>query len=265
MGSFMTATKRILGIAIAFAVVSAVALCQPNRVDAAFQMRLTQGANVVVLTDNDFDGPGGNPDDSDPLSGAMTFSGAVGNFIVTGTIGTSKPVFPDSPTFARMDMVNVSVSSTLGGTLIVELTDTDFQSTQGESGILGGRVGGTTQSGSAPLFDVYKSDSNVAFSQDSSGGGAELHLVPGFVLPGVFGDFDTVNHGPIGDFSMTLVATITHGGGGIVSTSFNFEAENVAGPGNIPFAPEPASMLVWGLGMGLVGAGGYWRRKRNAV
>jgi len=62
------------------------------------------------------------------------------------------------------------------------------------------------------------------------------------------GGSDESSHGPLGAYSMTLVAEITHGGAGV--SSFDFELQNI---------PEPALLTLFAVG--LLGAGVSARRR----
>jgi hypothetical protein len=203
--------------------------------EGAMMLRLTSGASTVTIAD-------GGAGDLNATVGVITFSGAVGNFPVNVSTGLSKPLLPSSPTYTEMDLNSVNVSSSGGGTLIIELTDTDFPGMT-TAGSFIGRVGGTTQGTST--FEAYKNSSNVEF--DTTGADAEVHLGP--FGPGAFSGTQSTGHGILGPYSMTLVATIVHTGA--QNTSFDFEIVNV---------PEPASLALFALG--LLGAGAAARRRK---
>jgi len=56
--------------------------------------------------------------------------------------------------------------------------------------------------------------------------------------------------------------TIGVGGTFIISKDKNITSRS---PENGPLVPEPASMVIWGVGAGAMGLAGFWRRKRVAV
>lgn len=84
-------------------------------------LRLTQGASSVTVSDN-----GGG--DINALSGVVTFSGAVGDFIVNTTTGITKPIL-GSATVPILDLNSINVNGNNAGTIVLEFSETDFTNT----------------------------------------------------------------------------------------------------------------------------------------
>src|SRR5262245_52827117 len=123
--------------------------------DAAFRLRITDvtgSGGTYLLTDQDFvpNAPNNQPDGSSTL-GKVLFDGNIGNFNVTIT-GTSKPKLLNNAFSAELDLNGITVTNegTSGGTLRVELTDTDFNINPAGNGlaILTSKIGGTGTEGS---------------------------------------------------------------------------------------------------------------------
>jgi hypothetical protein len=216
----------VMGGLLSFALVLTASPAQ-----AALILRLTSGADSITITD-------GGVGDVNPNAGVITFIGSVGTFLLNVTTGTS------TPSTASMDLNSVNVSSTSGGTLLIELTDTDFLATG--DGTLRGDVGGTTQG--AVQFWAYKCESNEAFC--TSGSDAAIHLGP--FSSGPFSGSETDGHGPLDPYSMTLVAEIAHTGTQV--TTFDFQVQNI---------PEPAILVLFGLGLGAMAWAGRRRRAKG--
>lgn len=157
-------------------------------------------------------------DDLDPLNGrttvfdgdndgVITHSGGFGAFTVNVTTGLTQPALSDP---AKLDLNSVDVTGSTGGTLYIWLSATDFT---GSLTDFTADFGGTTQ-GTVTL-DFLHDPSNTLF------GGTSFAFAdsPSWSTGGTsFGGsiIDTVV--PASPYSLTILATIEHPGGGQVSS-----------------------------------------------
>ena len=193
-------------------------------------LKLSDGTTTVTVTDN---GSG----DFRSEKGAVGWSGSIGNFNIVVTVGITKPQL-GSANYPWMELYNVNVSGG-AGTLTIKFTETDFNLPDQYPGFIT-RIGGTT--GGTVELNVYLDESNTPF-----GTGTLLASLGPY--SGAFSGTSTIDINPKDPFSLTQVATVTHGGG---TVSSSFDADTYP-------TPEPSSLLL--LGSGLLGFGAYFRAR----
>ncbi len=218
----------ILGLAMGLSV-------PPDQAYAIPLLQLSDGVSTVTITD-------GLAGDLNSVEGAVTFGGSVGNFFVNVSTGISYPTLGTS-TLPYLDLSSVNVSSSSGGTLTIRFTQTDFSNTSGSPFLITSEIGGVTQG--TVSYQSYFDASNTAFGTASLLG----NLGP---FSGAFSGSSLDNMTATGLYSLTLVTTITHAGGGSLPQSSSFNATLRV--------PEPGTVTLLGavlLGIGLL----TWRQK----
>lgn len=225
--------KRIV---VGLMVLAVLALAVPAH--AALQLRLFSNATattpITTLTDGDGDG-------------SITFSGAVGAFNIVVSTGVSYPAI-GSPTIPKLDLNNVSISSTGAGSMRIEVSNDGFvYAPTGMEISVGGTTNGTVD------FAQYIDLSNTLFGKTTAGPTLGPYVgTPATVLP-FAGKSSQATPGSPSAFSMTLVATVVHSGAG--ATSFNL---------NGVMAPEPGTCLIWALLLPAGLAIQRWRKRLPA-
>ncbi len=246
MGSQLFKASSVGRAAAALAGAALLATASSSAV-AAMKIRLTSGATSIVVTD-------GGAGDLSAAAGVITFSGALGATVwgVNVTTGVSKPVI-GGPSSAHIDLNSVNVTSGGAGTIVLELTDTDFSlGGAGTGSTLVGAIGGTT-GGTVSATGCLNSN-NGEF--DCTGGTPDAIPGLGAFGPGAFSATSgTAFVIPAGPFSLSSAVTISHGGTGVIS-SFDFELRT---------APEPGMVAVAGLGLAAAGLAGLRRRRRQSA
>jgi hypothetical protein len=209
---------------------------------AAFVLTLDDPASLgidVVIADDRL--PGLSTDSGLTVShtdlvggaGVLSYSGAVGSFVVNVTTGVSSPLIGPS----RLDLNSIDVSGA-AGTLIVSLTNTDFTLP-----VPGFKIGhGGTTDGMVSLDYLYDT-ANQEFGGTVIGGAS--HSV---ATEPAFAYVQTASVSSAGLYSLSIVAEITHTGAGQV-TSFD-----------AMMSPVPVPAAAWLFGSALAAFAG-WRRR----
>jgi len=193
----------------------------------------------------------------------------------SGTSGTIDGVFFDTDGFGRaiifdvfggegLHLHNITISSIFAGPVKIELSETGFPGAIGP-GVLVTNVGGTfVGAGGTATFQSYVSSTNSDYSTGGTAytsGPFVFSSVGGFSnsFPGSFAP----HGGFVGPHSMYMVADVIFGSGG-GTISFDLDSR-IYGPGEFPPpVPEPTSIALWCMGLGIVGAMNVRKRLRRA-
>jgi hypothetical protein len=197
------------------------------------------GTNLIV-DDGDTGAAAGHGVDSNPLTGAVTFNGALPNssWVANVSTGLTYDII-GSASKPKLDLNSVNVSSVGGGVLLVGISAINYTGSQSWQF----QIGGTTE-GAVFADALFDAANDPAFFQYTTVLGS---------LAGTDGAFSDQISGVLSDqdfaspFGMSINVLIAHDDDGI--TSFN---------ANLSAVPEPCSLIL--LGCSLLGLLGIGRR-----
>lgn len=229
--------RSISFLAVAFAAGAGVFFATAPDARAAFTLQLSDSSTTVTVMD-------GGAGDHSGTTGKIGYSGSIGIFGINLSTGYSKPVLGSAAEpQLQLSSLDVSSSST-GGTLTIKLSDSGFTTT-GATNWISSITGAT--SGSVG-FQAYIGTDNQAFSTD-------IEVADIGSLSGLFDESTSTDVNIYAaPFSVTLVATITHGKGFLEATALVANVKDPEPGTPLPIS-EPAALALFGaglLGLGLL-------------
>jgi hypothetical protein len=223
--------KRTLSLII---VALAVVALTPTA-HAGMVLRISDGAITKTILD-------GSVDDAAPgVAGQIVYSSPLNaNWLVNVTTGVSKPLTGPA-TAPKIHLDSVMVSSNTGGTLTIELTDTDFLLSSPALTAAGLTSTLSLTTGGFASITQTLDPGNMEFA--ASGALNKIILSePGPLSSGFYKKTGNTTIIAGSYFSLTDVVTITHGSG---FTTTSFDAESTV--------PVPGAVLLGILGLSVAG------------
>jgi hypothetical protein len=215
---------------------------------AEFKLKLTSvtgsATNSKTVTDQDLN-------DTSSVLGQIKFNGSIGDFLVSFTVGESKPLqgSQNSP-LILIDSVD-AVNLTAGSKLTIEASDRGFGLVPLPATFLS-TLNGKLMSGPGTLsVAAYFDNSNSDFATANQVGSISLSG-PGLNRV-VTGTQSALSPAPTNPFSLNLVTTIQHDGA-YQTTQFTAQVQTV---------PEPSASLCLGIALFSLAGFCWWRQKQN--
>ncbi|MDA8091634.1 MAG: PEP-CTERM sorting domain-containing protein [Nitrospiraceae bacterium] len=196
-------------------------------------LSLSDGTNTQTITD-------GSLADINPITGAITWGGSVGSWVLNVATGTSKP-FLGSAADPQLDLNSVDAYASNNGTLTLTLIDSGFSMDNiGLIDNVGGTLGADTTGTFSASLNGHQVDIGALFP--STPHSISSSSLAAYALAG---DNNTLEIQDV----LTVSGFSPNNHNPITETSFDH---------NLSSVPEPSTFLL--MGLGLLGAAFFMKR-----